>query len=142
GHRIAHIVHPVAAENRDVARRRTAAVGLPWHPALDMQVLQVRDVGPRQDKTNARYLSGGIQRADGKARLGHRRAQHIAVQHAVPAEIVRVAPPARNERVILLAENRRAHAEFRCENRHAEFPRDWMRLYVECGLVLSTLGWV
>ena len=117
---VADMGDPVAAQDRNVAGRRAGAVGLFLHGART-QVAQMREIGAGQHQVHARRLPCRFGRAEAKGALGDRRAQHEAMQQAGRRKIVGVVTLPGDEDMVLDAQYRGAHPEFRCNDGH-DFP--------------------
>ena len=120
GDGVADIIDPLAAEDRDVARRGARAVRLALHGA-GAQIAEVREVGAGQHQMDALGLPRRAGRRDPERRLGDGRPQHVTLQHPFRRDVVGVAAAASDERFILDTKDRSAHPEFRCDDCH-DFP--------------------
>ena len=78
----------------------------------------MRKVGAGQHQVHAWRLFCRLGRADGEAALGNRRAQHEAMQQALRRDIVGVAAAPGDEGLVLDAQYRGAHPEFRRDDGH------------------------
>ncbi len=112
GDRIADMAHGIACEDR-IWRHIDGAAR---HLALARQVAERGGVGACEHERDARHRARLGDVSDAKARMRMRGAQHDRVQASWRRVIGNVAPGATQERVIFLARDRLAGAEFGSEH--------------------------
>ena len=104
---VADVPHLVAGKDR-IWRR---GEGLVRKVELAGQAAEVCDVGRGEDQGNARQATGA-RRIDPVGRMGVRRAQHQRMQRTGRRMVVGIAALAANKRVVFLAPDALADAEF------------------------------
>jgi hypothetical protein len=114
---VADIAHLAVAQQRDVAHRMFLAARL-FGAGHALDRTEMGDVRGRQDQLDTWCGPGGIERTDGKGASRLRGTQHIGVERPFPFHVVGIAPLALDEGIVLLAQRRCTHSEFRCSDIH------------------------